>query len=122
MRPVVRLVCALGILSLVGRLDGAQPPVAPVDLSQLSPSMFRDDELDLPFYLAHFHRVANSVALTADRLGFIDIPVWLVVKFNQPHNARFIESILFMSYFFSANRPWNVYRADTSMRARLDAS
>ena len=25
---------------------------------------FRDDELDLPYYLAHFHRIANSVALT----------------------------------------------------------
>jgi hypothetical protein len=70
----------------------AQAPVRPADLSKLSPSDFRDDELDLPYYLAHFSRIANSVALTGPRRGFIDSPVWRDLKDNQPFNARIMES------------------------------
>ena len=35
--------------------------VPAVDLSALSPEDFADDELDLPYYLAHFQPFANSV-------------------------------------------------------------
>jgi hypothetical protein len=38
--------------------------------------------------LANFHRVANSVALSGPRRGFIDIPVWRDRKDNEPYNAN----------------------------------
>lgn len=100
----------------------AQAPVRPADLSRLSPSDFRDDELDLPYYLAHFSRIANSVALSGPRRGFIDIPVWRDLKDNQPYNARIMESILSLAYFYTLNRPWNPYRGDPALRARLEAA
>src|SRR5258708_4019205 len=75
--------------------------VRQADLSKLSPSDFRDDELDLPYYLANFHRIANS---------------------DQPHNARIMESILSLTYFYTVNRPWNIYRGDPALRARLEAA
>jgi hypothetical protein len=102
---------------------GAQPePVRPADLARLSVNDFRDDELDLPYYLANFHRVANSVALSGPRRGFIDIPVWRDKKDNQPYNARIMESILSLAFFYATDRPWNPYRGDPALRARLEAA
>lgn len=100
----------------------AQAAVRSADLSNLSPSDFRDDELDLPYYLAHFARLANSVALTGPRRGFVDIAVWRDLKDNQPYNARIMESILSLAYFYTLNRPWNIYRGDPAVRARLEAA
>src|SRR6478735_7938809 len=42
------------------------PPVPPVDWSKLKPEDFSDDELDLPYYLANFHKLANSVVETGE--------------------------------------------------------
>ncbi|HTE44513.1 MAG TPA: glycoside hydrolase family 3 N-terminal domain-containing protein [Gemmatimonadaceae bacterium] len=110
------LVLALGVV------PPASAQVRPVDLSTVSPAAFRDDELDLPYYLAHFHRIANSVALTGPRRGFIDIPVWRDLKDNQPYNARIMESILSLVYFYTLDRPWNPYRGDPELRTRLEAA
>ena len=35
--------------------------VPPLDATRIRPSDFSDDDLDLPFALAHFARVANNV-------------------------------------------------------------
>ena len=83
---------------------------------------FRDDELDLPYYLANFHRVANSVALSGPRRGFIDMPVWRDLKDNQPYNARIMESILSLVYFYCTDRPWNIYRGDPALRRASEAA
>ena len=96
--------------------------VRTADLSKLSPSDFRDDELDLPYYLAHFARVANSVVLSGPRRGFVDIAVWRDLKDNQPYNARIMESILSLAYFYTLARPWNIYRGDPAVRVRLEAA
>jgi hypothetical protein len=96
--------------------------VRAADLSRLSVDDFRDEELDLPYYLANFHRVANSVALSGARRGFIDIPVWRDLKDNQPYNARIMESILSLAFFYCTNRPWNSFRGDPAVRARLEAA
>jgi hypothetical protein len=106
----------------LGGVRPAQAQVKPANLSKLSPSDFRDDELDLPYYLAHFHRIANSVALSGPRRGFIDIPVWRDLKDNQPYNARIMESILSLAYFYTLKRPWNPYRGDPALRERLEAA
>jgi hypothetical protein len=96
--------------------------VAPADLSRLSPADFRDDELDLPYYLAHFHRLANSVALSGPRRGFIDLAVWRNPEDNRPHNARIMENILSLAFFYTTDRSWNSYRGDPAVRARLEAA
>ena len=112
--------CVL-LLSL-GFAYPAQAQVRAANLSKLSPADFRDDELDLPYYFAHFSRVANSVALTGPRRGFIDIAVWRDLKDNAPYNARIMESILSLAYFYTLDRPWNVYRGDPEVRKRLEAA
>jgi len=112
--------CVL-VLTL-GIVRPAQAQIRSADLSKLSPSDFRDDELDLPYYLAHFHRIANSVALSGPRRGFIDIPVWRDLKDNAPYNARIMESILSLAYFYTLDRPWNPYRGDQALRARLEVA
>ncbi|MEO7996427.1 MAG: hypothetical protein ABI852_03220 [Gemmatimonadaceae bacterium] len=118
------LFLALGAVSpMQGQAQSReQELVRTADLSNLSPLDFNDDELDLPYYLAHFARVANSVALTGPRRGFIDIAVWRELKDNQPYNARIMESILSLAYFYTLNRPWNIYHGDPAVRARLEAA
>src|SRR5439155_6734162 len=113
----------LAALSLMPTSLTSQPvTVAAADLSRLSPSDFRDDELDLPYYLTHFHRVANSVALSGPRRGFIDIVVWRDPKDNQPHNARIMENVVSLAFFYATDRPWNPYRGDPAVRERLEAA
>ncbi len=116
---VLTLLIALGVPRASA---GQAAPVRPADLSTLSPADFRDDELDLPYYLAHFHRVANSVALDGQHRGFIDIAVWRNLVDNKPHNARIMESILSLAYFYTTDRPWNPYRGDAALRVRLEAA
>src|SRR5882672_12071716 len=57
--------------------------VPPADFSKLKPSDFADDELDLPYYLAHFHLLANSVVPTGQDRGFINIAVWRSPQDNK---------------------------------------
>lgn len=124
MIALTRRILAASILAVLWpcQLHAQAAPVRPADLSRLTPAAFRDDEIDLPFYLANFHRIANSVALDGPKRGFIDIPVWRNAVDNQPHNARIMESILSLAYFYCTDRPWNPYRGDPALRARLEAA
>lgn len=122
------LACVFGLAPFVtpARADesAARPfsLLPPADLSKLSPSDFADDELDLPFYLAHFHDVANSVVETGPHRGFIAIPVWRSTKDNQPYNARIMENVLSLAYFYATRRPWNPFYGSPALRARLEAA
>lgn len=124
MIALTRRIAAASILGLLWpcNLTAQVAPVRPADLSRLTPAAFRDDEVDLPYYLANFHRIANSVALDGPKRGFIDIPVWRNAADNQPHNARIMENILSLAYFYCTDRPWNPYRGDPALRARLEAA
>jgi hypothetical protein len=84
--------------------------------------MFSDDELDLPYYLMHFPRVANAVVEDGPHRGFIGISVWRAPKDNQPHNARIMESIISLAFFYSTKRPWNVFHGSPEVRDRLEAA
>ncbi len=97
------------------------PEVAPVDLGELSPDDFADDELDIPYYLHHFHTIANSVVEEGDDRGFIDISVWRRESDNEPYNARVMENHLSFAWFYCTDRPWNPYYADPAVRAHLEA-
>jgi hypothetical protein len=96
-------------------------PVRAYDLAAHSPAEFRDDELYLPYYLVHFARFANSVRMEGPDRGFIDISVWRNEVDNRPYNARIMENLLSLAFFYATDRPWNPYHGDPAVRARLEA-
>ncbi len=107
---------------LTNAADGPFRPLPPLDLTKLEPSQFDRSEADLVFYLAHFERFANSVVETGPDRGFIKIHVWRAPKDNQPHNARIMENILSLAWFYTAKRPWNPYYGAPGLRDRLEAA
>jgi hypothetical protein len=117
MRTLIPLFCLALSASAAG-----WDPVPAVDLARMSPADFRDNELDLPFYLAHFRRLAESVVEQGPDRGFINIPVWRSVRDNKPYNARIMESILSLAYFYGTKRPWNPYYGSLPVRQRLEAA
>src|SRR5688500_18878566 len=105
LRPLLRVaLIAAGLAQAAPAAARQAPPLAPADLSRLSPSDFRDDELDLPYYLAHFHRLANAVRMSGEDRGFIDLPVWRRPEDNRPYNARIMENLTSLAYFYATDR------------------
>ena len=102
--------------------DVSWQPIPAADLSAISVDDFADHELDLPFYLAHFHQIANAVVAEGPHKGFIDISVWRRRPDNKPTNARIMESILSLAYFYTTDRPWNIYFQSPQLRLRLEAA
>jgi hypothetical protein len=94
--------------------------VPPLDTSMIKPSDFSDDDLDMPFALSHFAQLANSVVLEGPERGFINISVWRGTNNLHPYNARIMESILTLAWFYTAPQPWNQYRANPELRKRLE--
>src|ERR1039458_6938295 len=105
-----------------GVANAAWDPVPKVDLAKLRPADFQDTELDLPFYLAHFKELADNVLEEGPTRGFIHIPVWRSPRENQPYNARIMESVLSLAYFYTLERPWNPYYKSPAVRQRLEAA
>ena len=94
--------------------------VPPLDTTKIRPSDFSDADLDLPFALAHFARVANSVVTDGPGRGFINISVWRGTNQLHPYNARIMESILTLAWFYTATQKWNQYRGDPAVRTKLE--
>ena len=125
MPRIVRHTALAIIITLTAFIQSVQaqwPELPAVDLSTLKPSDFADDELDLPFYLKHFHTFANSVMETGLNKGFINIVVWRTPDVNKPFNARIMENILSLTWFYCTKRPWNIYYASPALRPRLEAA
>jgi hypothetical protein len=99
---------------------GAYPPVPPLDASKIKPSDFADADLDMPFALSHFAQVANAIETDGTDRGFINISVWRGTNQLHPYNARIMESILTLAWFYTAPQKWNQYRANAALRARLE--
>ncbi|MBD3267362.1 hypothetical protein GF373_11900 [bacterium] len=97
-------------------------PLPKVDLTRFSIGDFSDGNIDMPFYLYYFHRVANNMVEKGPNRGFIDIPVWRGSDDNEPHNARIMESILSLAYFYTTEKPWNVYYHHPELKKRLKAA
>jgi hypothetical protein len=125
---MLRIACRTAIVIIVSltvfiqAVQSQWPDLPAVDLSTLKPSDFKDDELDIPFYLKHFKQFANSVQETGLNKGFINIVVWRTPDVNKPYNARIMENILSLTYFYCTNRPWNIYYASPALRPRLEAA
>src|SRR5687767_7710687 len=98
------------------------PLIKPVDLSTIDPSLFTVEEWYIPYYLKNFAAVANSVVTEGENKGFIDIVVWRSPDVNKPYNARIMESILSLVWFYTHQRPWNVYYGDPALKARIEAA
>ncbi|MFT5367156.1 MAG: hypothetical protein ACI8V2_002114 [Candidatus Latescibacterota bacterium] len=96
--------------------------VPSINLADLSPSDFTDQELDLPYHLAHFKQFADAVLLDGPDRGFINISVWRRPQDNVPHNARIMENCLALIFFYCTNRPWNVYYNHPAIKERLEAA
>ena len=122
---IVPLACLFGLYHCATPVTvvGGEPAVPPADLASLRVSDFSDTEIDrsIPYYLAHFHRVANSVSLAEPNRGFITLPVWRREQDNRPYNARVLENHVSLAYFYCSERPWNPYRGNASVRVRLEA-
>ena len=54
--------------------------VSAMNLSGFSPEVLADSKLDLPYYLAHFHQIANSVVMAGEHKGFIGMARLKLVK------------------------------------------
>jgi hypothetical protein len=94
--------------------------VPPLDPTKIKPSDFADADLDMPFALSHFARVANSIETDGPDRGFINISVWRGTGQLHPYNARIMESILTLAWFYTAKQKWNQYRGNPALRARLE--
>jgi hypothetical protein len=96
------------------------PKVAPVDFSRVRIQDFADSELDLPVLLVHFHEVANAIDERGPTRGYMRLNVWRATQ--ATYNARVMENILSLAWFYTAKRPWNQYYLDPAVRARLEAA
>jgi len=104
----------------------------PVDFSSISPDNIQDwlidrpagqgVEYDIDYYISHFHRLANAVVPSGPNQGFIDIAVWRNPADNQPYNARVMENITTLTWFYTREESWNPYYAHPDLRSILEAA
>lgn len=95
-------------------------PVPELDAARIKASDFADGDLEMPFALSHFAELANSMVLSGADRGFLDLSVWRGANQLKPYNARIMESILTLAYFYTTPKSWNQYRGNTALRARLE--
>jgi hypothetical protein len=97
------------------------PDVAPLPVSQIDPASFTEEEVGYAYFLHHLSTVANAVVMNGTHRGFIDIKVWRRPQDNEPYNARILENHASLAFFYTEDRPWNVYWGDVALKARLEA-
>ena len=143
-RSALRFAGAAAVLMLLLSQAGAAWTPVPGLTNSPSKSQFAAHELyfsdssyEMPYYLKHFAQVANAVVETGfNRVetngtspatvtnfyppGFLDIRVNREPRDNRPYNARIVEMQAALAYFYTVNRPWNVYRGHAAVRVRLE--
>jgi hypothetical protein len=114
-------------LFTVSRLKGedtstpsAFPQVQPFDPARLRLSDFADADLDMPYNLTWLPRIANSVETDGPNRGFINLAARRGAGEFQTYNARIMESILSLAWFYASPRKWNQFYANKALRARLE--
>ena len=96
--------------------------VKSVDLTQVDPILFSKEEWFIPYYLFHFPRVANSLIDSGTNKGYIDIAVWRTPDVNKPYNARIMENILNLVWFYTTDSAWNPYYNDPALQTQIEAT
>ena len=101
--------------------DAAPVPEVPAfDPARVRPSDFSDAELDMPYNITYLPRIANAVETDGPDRGFINISVWRGTPQLHAYNARIMESILTLAWFYASPRKWNQYYGNKALRARLE--
>lgn len=101
--------------------QGPLAPVDPLDASQLRRASFAPAEQRYAPYLVTLASMANDIDDSdTDLRGFMAGGWWRTPA--QPFNARISEHVFTLSWFYANERPWNPYRGDAALLARLDAS
>src|SRR5680860_340221 len=98
------------------------PEIKPVNLEDIDPNQFTEEEWYMPYYLKHFSEVANAIIDSGPNRGYIDISVWRSEEVNQPYDARIMENIMSLAWFYTQQRSWNPYFNDPALKARLEAA
>jgi hypothetical protein len=119
---LLMLAVASCFLSYSDHHEQKLPEVKSVELRSVDPSLFSKEEWYVPYYLKNFSRVANSVLDTGTNRGFINISVWRTPDVNMPYNARIMESILSLTWFYTTKRPWNPYYGDPALQKRIETA
>src|SRR5580698_10522581 len=96
------------------------PEVPPIDPARVRPSDFSDADLDMAYNITYLSRIANAVETDGPDRGFINISVWRGTPQLHPYNARIMENILTLAWFYATPRKWNQYYANKALRARLE--
>lgn len=107
-------------------------PLPAVDFTAISPDSIRDGLMDRPagqgtnhdidYYIGHFHQIANALRMAEPNKGFIDISVWRNIADNEPYNARVMENITTLAWFYTQEESWNPYYAHPDLRSILEAA
>jgi hypothetical protein len=100
--------------------SAAIPEVPPFDPSRVRPGDFSDADLDMPYNVTYLPRIANAIETSGPDRGFINLSVWRGTSQLHPYNARIMESILTLAWFYVSPRKWNQYYANKALRARLE--
>ncbi len=102
--------------------DQSLPEVQSIALRDVDLEQFSQEEWYVPYYLKHFSTVANSLTDTGQYKGYINLAVWRTPDVNKPYNARIMESILSLVWFYTTEKPWNSYYNDPALRKRIEAA
>ncbi len=100
--------------------DSSVPEVPAFNPSKVRPADFSDADLDMPYNLTYLPHIANSIVTDGPDRGFINISVWRGTAQLHPYNARIMESILTLAWFYASPRKWNQFYANPALRARLE--
>ncbi|MEW9554913.1 hypothetical protein [Nonomuraea sp. NPDC050783] len=101
--------------------SGPLPEVAPLDPATIDLADFTGLEQQLAPYLGNLARLANSVNDdSTTNHGYITCNCWRAGQ--GPNDARVMENVLTLAYFYTADRPWNPYHRDPALRVRLEAA
>jgi hypothetical protein len=116
---LMTLCLTIGVMPTRGR--ERPEPVPPFNPATVNPAQFQGEEYLYAYYLAHLPTLANAVAMEGEHRGFITRPLWRNPEHNTPGNARVLENHVALAFFYTVDRPWNPYRANPALRARLEA-
>jgi hypothetical protein len=125
MKPVILFLSALVFFACSNPGNHSSKPlpkVKEVDLTKIDPSEFAVEEWYMPYYLKHFAAVANSVADTGANRGYFNLSVWRGSQNHHTYNARIMEGILSLVWFYCTDRSWNPYYNDKALKKRIEAS
>lgn len=116
---------ALGLLAPAlttrSRAHAALATVATLPSGAPQRSLFAPEEQIFAGFLRIAAPLANDIVTDGSALhGWMDGGWWRTP--SEPHNARVMEQVATLAWFFANDRPWNPYYADAALEARLSAA